>query len=161
MADFYKGKTINVVVGYGPSGGYDVYTRLLARHMSRHIPGNPAIVVQNMPGAGSLLAANHTANVAPKDGTALGVFGVGGIDEDGTLLDFHLGEVEARQAMHANCRTSVLVADASKFGRNATARGGRLGDVDHFFTDAEAPPDYAALVEACGAKLHVANQVNG
>jgi tripartite-type tricarboxylate transporter receptor subunit TctC len=75
VADFYKGKTINVVVGYGPGGGYDVYTRLLARHVGRHIPGNPAIVIQNMPGAGSLLAANHTANVAPKDGTALGVFG--------------------------------------------------------------------------------------
>jgi tripartite-type tricarboxylate transporter receptor subunit TctC len=75
VADFYKGKQINVVVGYGPGGGYDVYTRLLARHMSRYIPGNPGIVVQNMPGAGSLLAANYIANVAPKDGSVLGVFG--------------------------------------------------------------------------------------
>ena len=75
VADFYKGKSINVVVGYGPGGGYDVYMRLLARHMPRFIPGNPNIVVQNMPGAGSVRAANHVANVAPRDGTALGVFG--------------------------------------------------------------------------------------
>ena len=75
VADFYKGKQINVVVGYGPGGGYDVYTRLLARHMPRHIPGNPIMVIQNMPGAGSLRAANYVANVAPKDGTMLGVFG--------------------------------------------------------------------------------------
>ena len=90
-----------------------------------------------------------------------GVFGVGGIDEDGTLLDFHLGEVEARQAMHANCRTSVLVADGSKFGRNATARGGRLDEVDHLFTDIEVPRDYAELVAASGVALHVAGRVNG
>lgn len=75
IADFYKGKNINVVVGYGPGGGYDVYMRLLARHLPRFIPGKPGIVVQNMPGAGSVRAANHIANVAPRDGTALGVFG--------------------------------------------------------------------------------------
>src|SRR3970040_1338109 len=75
VADFYKGKQINVVVGYGPGGGYDVYTRLLARHMPRHIPGNPIMVIQNMPGAGSLRAGHYVANVAPKDGTMLGVFG--------------------------------------------------------------------------------------
>jgi tripartite-type tricarboxylate transporter receptor subunit TctC len=75
VANFYKGKQITVVVGYGPGGGYDTYMRLLARHMPQHIPGHPRIVIQNMPGAGSLRAANHIANVAPKDGTALGVFG--------------------------------------------------------------------------------------
>jgi tripartite-type tricarboxylate transporter receptor subunit TctC len=74
VADFYKGKQINLVVGYGPGGGNDVYARLLARHMPRHIPGNPNIVVQNMPGAGSLRAANYLYNVAPKDGTAFGTF---------------------------------------------------------------------------------------
>ncbi len=74
VADFYKGRTIQVVVGYGPGGGNDVYARVLARHMSRHIPGQPGIIVQNMPGAGSLVAANHLASVAPKDGTAIGTF---------------------------------------------------------------------------------------
>jgi len=75
VADFYKGKQINVVVGSGAGGGYDVYTRLLARHMPRYVPGHPTMVVQNMPGAGSLRAANFVANAAPKDGTALLVMG--------------------------------------------------------------------------------------
>jgi tripartite-type tricarboxylate transporter receptor subunit TctC len=75
VADFYKGKQINVVVGYGPGGGYDVYTRHLLRHMPRFIPGNPTMVVQNMPGAGSLRAANFVTNAAPKDGTTLVVMG--------------------------------------------------------------------------------------
>jgi tripartite-type tricarboxylate transporter receptor subunit TctC len=75
VADFYKGKQINVVVGYGPGGGYDVYARLLLRHMPRHVPGNPSMVVQNMPGAGSLRAANYMGNAASRDGLTLGVFG--------------------------------------------------------------------------------------
>src|SRR5215467_5072293 len=54
VADFYRGKQVNIVVGYGSGGGYDVYARLFARHLGRHIPGNPTVVVQNMPGAGSL-----------------------------------------------------------------------------------------------------------
>ncbi|MDB5650263.1 MAG: tripartite tricarboxylate transporter family receptor [Hyphomicrobiales bacterium] len=74
VADFYKGKSIQLIVGYGPGGGYDVYARLLARFMSKYVPGNPAIVVQNMPGAGSLLAANYIYNIAPKDGTVIGTF---------------------------------------------------------------------------------------
>lgn len=74
VADFYKGKRVNLVVSYGPGGGYDVYARVLARHMSRHIPGNPSIVVQNMPGAGSLRGANWLYNVAPRDGTTFGTF---------------------------------------------------------------------------------------
>ncbi len=76
-ADFYRGKTVTLTVGYSAGGGYDTYARILARHMGRHIPGNPAIVVQNAPGAGSLKAANYLYNVAPKDGTAIGMFGRG------------------------------------------------------------------------------------
>jgi len=72
VADFYKGKTISMVVGYSAGGGYDTYARIIARFMGKHIPGNPTIVVQNMPGAGSLTAANHIANSAPKDGTVFG-----------------------------------------------------------------------------------------
>jgi tripartite-type tricarboxylate transporter receptor subunit TctC len=74
VADFYKGKQINLVVGYGPGGGYDVYARLLARHLGRHIPGNPGVVVQNMPGAGSLRAVNYLHNVASRDGLTLAHF---------------------------------------------------------------------------------------
>jgi tripartite-type tricarboxylate transporter receptor subunit TctC len=75
IEDFYKGKTVSVTIGYGNGGGYDSYTRLTARHLSKHIPGHPTVIVQNMPGAGSRSAANWLFNVAPKDGTALGVLG--------------------------------------------------------------------------------------
>jgi len=75
VEDFYRGKQINLIVGYGPGGGYDITARLLARHIGRHIPGNPAIVVQNMPGAGSMRAINYLASVAPKDGTTFALFG--------------------------------------------------------------------------------------
>jgi len=77
IADFYRGKTVTLTVGYSTGGGYDIYARLLARHMGKHIPGNPTIVVQNAPGAGSMRAANMIYNVAPKDGTAFGMFGRG------------------------------------------------------------------------------------
>lgn len=71
-AEFYKGKVVNVIIGYPPGSGYDVHARALAHHIGRHIPGHPTVVPQNMPGAGSLKAANHIYNVAPKDGTVLG-----------------------------------------------------------------------------------------
>ena len=69
---FYRGKTIRMVVGAAAGGGYDAYARVVAAHLERQIPGNPSVVVQNMPGAGSLLATNYIANVAPKDGTVIG-----------------------------------------------------------------------------------------
>ncbi|HTI88285.1 MAG TPA: tripartite tricarboxylate transporter substrate-binding protein [Alphaproteobacteria bacterium] len=69
--DFYKGKTINVVVSTGPGGTYDSIARLLQRHMGRYIVGNPNFVVQNMPGAGNVLATNYMYNIAPKDGTTI------------------------------------------------------------------------------------------
>ncbi len=75
-AGFYAGKQVKFVVGYSPGGGYDTYTRLLANHLGRHIPGNPSVIVTNMPGGGSLKAANYTYNVAPKDGTHIGVFSI-------------------------------------------------------------------------------------
>ena len=68
---FYKGKTVTIVVGYASGGGYDLYARLLGRHLSAHIPGHPTVVVQNMPGAASLAAANYVYSVAPKDGTVI------------------------------------------------------------------------------------------
>ena len=74
VADFYRGKQVNVIVGYGSGGGYDVYGRMLSRHLGRHIPGNPSVVLQNMPGAGSLRAVNYLYNNAPKDGTAIALF---------------------------------------------------------------------------------------
>jgi tripartite-type tricarboxylate transporter receptor subunit TctC len=72
VASFYKGKRITMIVGSGPGGGYDTYARLVARHMGRHIPGNPGFITQNKSGAGGIIAANFVANVAPKDGTVIG-----------------------------------------------------------------------------------------
>jgi tripartite-type tricarboxylate transporter receptor subunit TctC len=69
---FYEGKTIRIIVALGTGGDYDNYARIAGRYLGKYIPGHPTIVVQNMPGAGGLLAANHLANVAPKDGTVIG-----------------------------------------------------------------------------------------
>lgn len=76
--DFYKGKTIRIVVGFSAGGGFDTYARAIARHMAKHIPGEPAIVVENMTGAGSLIAANHVYKVAKPDGLTIGHF-IGGL----------------------------------------------------------------------------------
>jgi tripartite-type tricarboxylate transporter receptor subunit TctC len=72
VAEFYRGKTVRIVVGFSAGGGYDQYSRLIARHLSKYIPGNPAVIVDNMPGAGSIIAANHIYNAAAKDGTVIG-----------------------------------------------------------------------------------------
>jgi tripartite-type tricarboxylate transporter receptor subunit TctC len=98
VSDFYRGRTVNLVIGYAPGGGYDLYARTLARHISRHIPGNPTIVVQNMPGAGSIKAANYLYTIAPKDGSAFGGF------SRGAFLDPLLGRSDGTQF------------DAPKFG---------------------------------------------
>jgi hypothetical protein len=76
-AQFYKGKNVELYIGYTVGGGYDIYARLLARHLGRFIPGNPNIVPKNMEGAGSVRLANWLANVAPKDGTVIGTIGRG------------------------------------------------------------------------------------
>jgi tripartite-type tricarboxylate transporter receptor subunit TctC len=70
---FFARKTVTISIGYTAGGSYDLYGRMVARHLGKHIPGNPTVVAQNMPGAGSLKAANYIYEVAPKDGTALGV----------------------------------------------------------------------------------------
>ncbi len=87
-----------------------------------------------------------------------GVFGVGGIDEDGSLLDFQVGEVQARQAIAANCRTAVLVADATKFGRNATVRGGHFGDCHHIFLDQPPPATYHQLISQYADRTFIVNE---
>jgi tripartite-type tricarboxylate transporter receptor subunit TctC len=84
-ADYYAGKTIDLLVGAPPGGGYDIYARLVGRHFGRHIPGQPTIVVKNMPGAGSAKAAQFISTMAPKDGTAIAGIMPGAIM--GPLLD--------------------------------------------------------------------------
>jgi tripartite-type tricarboxylate transporter receptor subunit TctC len=86
VASFYHGKQITLVIGYGPGGGYDLYARMLGRFIGAHIPGNPIIVPQNMPGAGSRSAANWLYRVAPQDGTVIACLG------QGTPTDQALGQ---------------------------------------------------------------------
>jgi tripartite-type tricarboxylate transporter receptor subunit TctC len=90
VADFYRGKQIDIIVGSSAGGGYDTYARLISRHFSDHMPGNPEVVVQNMPGAGSGKAAGYVYSVAPKDGTVMAaVF-------PGVLLDPLIGDVQVQ-----------------------------------------------------------------
>ena len=71
VADFYKGKTIAIIMGTGPGGSYDLYGRTIAEHLTRHIPGNPSIIIEHMPGAGGVIAGNHVYSTAPQDGTKI------------------------------------------------------------------------------------------
>jgi tripartite-type tricarboxylate transporter receptor subunit TctC len=88
QASFYQGKTIRLIVGFTPGGLYDQYARILSRFMRKHIPGNPEIIVQNMPGAGSLVASNYIYGVAKPDGLTLGMV------SSGVYLDQLLGKQE-------------------------------------------------------------------
>ena len=95
--DFYKGKTIRVIVGGSAGGGFDIYTRAMARHMGKHIPGNPAMVVENMTGAGTLIAAKYLYGSAKPDGLSFGIFN-GSLILSGALgnksIDFDMRELE-------------------------------------------------------------------
>jgi tripartite-type tricarboxylate transporter receptor subunit TctC len=96
--DFYKGKVIRIIVGYAAGGGFDTYARAIGRHMGRHIPGNPTIVVENMPGAGGLITANHVYKVAKPDGLTIGhiigglfmlqIFGKPGVEFDARKFEY-------------------------------------------------------------------------
>jgi tripartite-type tricarboxylate transporter receptor subunit TctC len=93
VGDFYAGKTLRILVGFGPGGGYDLYARTLGRYLGTYIPGEPAVVVQSMPGAGSLKVVNWLYNAAPRDGTVLATFARGIVFEpllghtEGTQFD--------------------------------------------------------------------------
>ena len=137
VSDFYRGKTVNIVIGYSAGGGYDIFARLLALHLGRHIPGSPLVVPQNMPGAGSRKAGMFLYNVAPKDGTTIGTIGrnepiaplieedarfdgtrfnwIGSIaDDDSICLAWHTAPVKSWQDM----QTSELTVGALAPGDN-------------------------------------------
>jgi len=110
-ADSYAGKTIEWIVGAPPGGGYDIYARVVARHLGRHIPGEPTVVVKNMPGAGSAKAAQYIQTIAPKDGTSVAGVMPGAIM--GPLLDDHSAPMfdpnKVRYVGTANSGTRVCV----------------------------------------------------
>ncbi len=101
---FYEGKTVRIIVGFAAGGGYDTYARLLSRHLGRHIPGNPTLIVDNMPGAGSLIAANQLFKVAKPDGLTLAHF-------NGVLF---LGQVLGQPGIEFDSRRFELIGVAVK-----------------------------------------------
>src|SRR3984893_3891268 len=141
-ADFYAGRTIDFEVGADVGGGYDIYARTVARHLGRHIPGNPGIVVKNMPGAGSGRAAVFISNVAPKDGATLGALMPGAIigplldDKPETQFDptkvIYLGSADAGTRICATFQSSKIKtfedARSQKTILGATAAGGATRD---------------------------------
>lgn len=105
IADFYKGRQVTVIIGSTAGGGYDLYGRLVARHIGRFLPGNPTVIATNMPGAGGNTSAAYVANVAPKDGTVIGAV------QTGTLLD-QLISANAAQIKH-DARTLNYIGSAN------------------------------------------------
>ncbi|MBI4529690.1 MAG: hypothetical protein HY695_38315, partial [Deltaproteobacteria bacterium] len=99
VESFYKGKSIRIVVGFTPGGFYDRWARILARHMPKYLPGNPEMLVQNMPGAGSLVAANYVYNVAKPDGLTLGMF----------QYNLHMDQLAGRKEVQFDVRKFVWI----------------------------------------------------
>ena len=133
VAQFYKGRQINVIVGSSAGGGYDIYARLLSRHMPKYIPGNPAMVVSNMAGAGSNAAAAHIYNAAPKDGTVIGALQNSAVLD--ALLDALLGD------------TKRLRHDATKFVHLGSAT------IDHYVCIARADAEVKSFKDLLTQEL--------
>ena len=111
VADFYNGKTITCYIGYGVGGGYDLFARTISRHMPRHIPGNPTILPVNMPGASSMILANHLAKRAPQDGTAFGAVN--------SALVFDTLFAGAESKAQFNGPDMTMIGNAVSLGRGA------------------------------------------
>jgi tripartite-type tricarboxylate transporter receptor subunit TctC len=118
-APFFEGKTIRIIVGYSAGGGYDTYARTIGRHMGKHIPGNPSIIVENMTGAGSLISANHLYKVAKPDGLTIGHFNGGlffnqvleqpGIEFDARKFEF-IGAAVTEDVAYAFTKASGITS---------------------------------------------------
>jgi tripartite-type tricarboxylate transporter receptor subunit TctC len=152
VEEFYRGRSITVLVGFTAGGGYDLYARLLGRHMGRHVPGNPTIVVQNMPGAGSMKATQYVYGVAPKDGLTLATVSRGMVTEpllnaanfDPTKLTW-LGTITSETSVCATWKTSPVKSWDDMFKREFSLGGSAVG----------ADPDTFALImrNVFGAKV--------
>ena len=162
VSDFYRGKTVTIIVGYTAGGGYDIYARALARHMGKHLPGNPSFIVQNLTGAGSLNAANHIYNVAPKDGTVFGTFarglaiepliGTAKVQFDPTRFTW-LGSGTNEISICATWHTSPVKTWADALKTTFTVGGEGAGS---------DPDTYSALIRnVFGAKLKLVTGYHG
>jgi tripartite-type tricarboxylate transporter receptor subunit TctC len=150
--EFYRGRTVTILVGFTAGGGYDLYARLLGRHIGQHIPGNPTVVVQNMPGAGSMKAMQYVYGVAAKDGLTLATVSRGMVTEpllnaanfDATKLTW-LGTVTSETSVCATWKTSAVKTWDDMFAREFSLGGSAVG----------ADPDTFALImrNVFGAKV--------
>jgi tripartite-type tricarboxylate transporter receptor subunit TctC len=127
---FYQGRPVNLIVGYGPGGGYDTVARLVSRHLGRYIPGNPKIVVQNMPGAGSMRVVNYIYSIAPKDGSTIGLFG-----RDMPLI----GLIGNNSNVQFDPRKFTWLGSSSSFAGDAYVLLVRPGAAAHSIAEARRP----------------------
>lgn len=156
VADFYRGQSISMVVSSSPGGGYDTLSRAVAKYLGKHIPGNPAVIVRNMPGAGGILAMNYLAHVAPRDGLTIGqvqnntpfepLFGTKEATYDATKMTW-LGTPSVETALLIVWHTSPVktIEDAKRIPLTAGASGAN-----------STPSFYARLLNALlGLKLKI------
>src|SRR5262245_35957814 len=160
VTDFYAGRTINIYIGFTPGGAYDIYARQLARFMGNHLPGRPTLVPQSMAGAGGLRVANFLYNVAPKDGTAIGMFSRGLVTAP-LLTDapydsrkfFWLGSVAPETVLCAVWSTSPIVTWDDMMHKNFIMGGTAPG------ADSD---DYSSVLKNMfGAKLKLVSGYPG
>jgi len=142
VADFYRGKTINVYIGVNVGGGYDLEARLLARFMRAHIPGNPVLVPQNMIGAGGIKMANFLYSIAPQDGTAIGMFpqtlvAVQAVGTDGAQYDANrfswIGSMSRSPLTFATWHTSGVKTIEDVRRRELTVAASNKGAITYTF----------------------------
>ena len=156
-ADFYAGKSINFIIGGEVGGGYDLYARTIARHLGKHIAGNPTVVPSNMPGAGSARAAGYIASVAPKDGTVIAAIYpgavIGPLLDDRTKWEFdpakltYLGTVDMGTRVCFTFASSKVKRFEDLLTQQVALGGSAVGGPSH---------DYAALIKnttAAGVRL--------
>ncbi|HZS02665.1 MAG TPA: hypothetical protein VFE37_28390 [Chloroflexota bacterium] len=163
VASFYSGKTVRIVVGFAPGGGFDTYSRLMARHLGKYLPGHPNVIVENAPGAASAAAANQVFNTRPKDGTVIGNFnenlvllqalGAKGIEYDARRFQFLGSLADSPSACAFRADTGIESFADIVGGREATVAADSPGSTSH-----DVP---AVLREALGANLKVVTGYNG
>jgi tripartite-type tricarboxylate transporter receptor subunit TctC len=161
---FYEGKTVRIIVGLAPGGGYDTYARLIARHLGKHVPGNPTVIVENMPGAGSLISANHLFKVAKPDGLTVGKFsgtlflgqvlGQPGIEFDGRKFEF-IGAAVKEDVVCALTKASGVTSFEKWMAAGTPVKLGGLAP--------GAPPNNTALIlkAALGLPIHLVSGYKG
>ena len=160
--EFFKGKTVTVYIGFGPGGTYDLFGRMVARHIGKHIPGNPNVIGSNMPGAGSFTATNWLYRVAPKDGTALGIVAQTIAMEEklkNKAVQYKTSEFNWVGRVTSNIEVHVI----STKSKGATIEGAKTVEVPVASTGPGSPSDsYPKLMNAViGTKFKVIRGFTG